>query len=165
MALLAACTPAQEPGPRCDDRNYHWSATEPSINLRHVFCGDINRRGRAVGFHATLALGQPGVPVIIEGSVEPAAPTGVFTADIRFPDGQTKFSTVFPDGCSEGQIIASILHAANQALPTEPWGSVGPSAPDSGNGAAFCLSDGLPFLIRFGTLDDGTGRINTAFPQ
>ena len=74
LLFLAACSPSPDTGPRCGDTDYHWSATEPSINLRHVFCGDINRRGNAVGFHATLALGQPGVPELIPDSVEPAAP-------------------------------------------------------------------------------------------
>lgn len=163
--FLAACMPAEEPGPRCNDRDYHWSATEPSINLRHVFCGDINRRGRVVGFHATLAVGQPGVPVIVEGSVEPSVSTGVFTADIRFPDGRTKFSTFFPEPCSEAQIVASILHAASRSQPTEPWGFVGPSAPNDGDMAGYCLDDSAPFPIRIGTLGEENDRINTAFPQ
>ena len=168
LALLAAaCSPPPEAGPRCGDAAYHWSATDPSINLRHVFCGDTNRRGRAVGFHAILALGQPGVPALILDSIEPDGRdrTETFTADIRFPDGQTKFSTFFPEACSEAEIIASILYAQERAEPTEPWGFVGPSAPGAGGDGGYCLADGAPFPVRFGTLDDGTGRINTAFPQ
>ena len=29
-----------------------WSDTDPAINLEHVFAGQINRRGKPVGFHS-----------------------------------------------------------------------------------------------------------------
>ncbi|NBC32086.1 MAG: hypothetical protein GVY13_05360 [Alphaproteobacteria bacterium] len=160
--LLAACQPAAE-GPACGDAGYHWSATEPAVNLRHIFCGDENRRGRAVGFHSTLALGQPAVPALVPGSREQDETPGIFSADIVFPDGQEKFSTFFPEACDESQILASVLHAASDARPVEPWGYAGPSAPADADPGAYCLAGGAPFAIRVGTLDDG--RINTAFPQ
>ena len=169
VLLLTACAPEPVSGPRCQDADYLWSATEPSINLRHIFCGDTNRRGYVVGFHSTLALGRSGVPAIVDGTVEPAEPTGVFTADIRFPDGRTKFSTFFPDSCGETEIVASILHAAAHAEPTEPWGFAGSSAPGPASGpeddGGYCLAHGAPFPIRFGYLGEDRSRINTAFPQ
>ncbi len=36
---------AAGPGP-------HWSDTDPQINLWHVFEGEINRKGKPVGFHS-----------------------------------------------------------------------------------------------------------------
>ena len=107
--------------------------------------------------------------MIIDGTVEPGEPAGVFTADIRFPDGRTKFSTFFPDSCSEPEIVASILYAAAHAQPTEPWGFAGPSAPgavsDPEANAAYCRAQGDAFPIRFGLLGGDRNRINTAFPE
>src|SRR5688572_6858301 len=29
-----------------------WSDTEPAVNQTHIFLGDLNRRGKPVGFHS-----------------------------------------------------------------------------------------------------------------
>lgn len=157
--------PASEPAPACGDPAYHWSDTDPSINLRHVFCGDLRDDGRPVGFHSTQALGQPGVPTLVADTIEPPDRAGIWSATVAFDNGRRKFSTFFPDACTEAQIVASILHAAGNAQPADgTWGLVGPSAPDAG-GAGYCLVEGAPFAIRFAYLGHGTDRINTAFPH
>ena len=42
------------PGPEraIDYRTRVWSDTRPAINLTHIFAGEINRRGKPVGFHS-----------------------------------------------------------------------------------------------------------------
>jgi len=149
----------------CGDPAYHWSDTMPSINLRHVFCGDMRDDGRPVGFHSTQALGQPQVPRLVAGTIEPPHRVGIYSATVAFDNGRDKFSTFFPDACSEAQVVASVLHAAGDAAPADgTWGLVGPSAPAAG-AEGYCLVEGAPFAIRFAYLGQGTGRINTAFPH
>ena len=155
-----------------------WTDTAPAINLAHVFCGELRGTDRPAGFHATVALGDPGAPVLVSfeqddgGRVEvtdgtapePSPdPAGIFTAIVRFSNGRDKFSTFFPMACSADEILASIRHAHGDAAPAATtWGWIGPSAPDDA-AAGYCLSNGDVFDIRLGYLGDG--RINTAFPH
>jgi hypothetical protein len=157
-----------------------WSDTRPAVNLAHVFCGEIRGDGRPVGFHSTVELGEPGMPVLVwfeqggggrvalaDGAApEPSpGPDTIFTATVRFANGREKFSTFFPMACTADEIVASVLHASADAEPADgTWGEVGPSAPADG-AEGFCLAGGAAFDIRFARLPDEPGRINTAFPH
>ncbi len=37
---------------RSPSRSPSWSRTSPPINLTHIFEGEINKRGKPVGYHA-----------------------------------------------------------------------------------------------------------------
>jgi len=101
------------PGPEraIDYRTRVWSDTKPAINLTHIFAGEINRRGKAVGFHS-----RPG-GVDPEGSgvarvVDPPNRLGVYTAVVWIGRrGRTKFSSFYPDRLTRPQVIAAILAA------------------------------------------------------
>lgn len=157
----AGCGPEAEPAAGCREPSFAWSSTQPPINLRHIFCGELED-GRARGLHATdLVETSPVIAGIDDRSEEG---NGIYTAIVEFENGQRKLSTFFPDGCSASAIAASILHAATHPLRDHRrWGRIGPSAPgDGANG--FCLdARGRSFEIRYAVRADG--RINTAFPN
>lgn len=155
LALLAAPAAAD-----CRDPAFHWSETRPAVNVRHIFCGELDD-GRPKGLHsAQLLATSPLVDGIVRRREEGG---GVYSALVRFQGGREKLSTFFPDGCSVDAVVHSIAYAARHPSGRHPaWGEVGPSAPGAG-AAGYCLDDGgQPILIRFGRRRDG--RINTAFP-
>lgn len=150
--------------------NPHWTATVPPINADHVFCGEVRANGTAAGFHS-----RPGGvnPATVANFVinQPANANGVYGGNVTLvnPNGPnpTKFSTMFPDSCTQAEVVQSILYAhANQvACPAGApgWASCGLNRPDPAAGG-HCVGDDAAtrFYIAFGTL--GNGNINTAFP-
>lgn len=161
VVWIGGCAPDAEADPDCRSRAFHWSRTEPEINLRHIFCGELSG-GRARGLHATALMATaPAVAGLGERSDEGR---GIYTAIVRFADGQRKLSTFFPDACDWRSIEASVVHAATHPLRDHrQWGRIGLSAPAAG-AAGYCLdARNRPFEIRFAARSDG--RINTAFPN
>ncbi len=147
--------------PSCEDESFGWSATEPSINLRHVLCGEIKKNGDVVGMHSRAIIDTAPVK---EVQTQPAQPDGLYNTRVFFENGKAKNSTFYPDNCSVEQVTNSILHAVrNSHGPAKPWGKLGCSAPAKPD-ARYCTGPGGErFVIRFAEFDDG--RINTAFPQ
>jgi len=128
----------------------HWSATNPKINQWHVFQGEINRKGKPVGFHSRPGGKDPANARIVRVKSGPNR-AGVYTASIEIRDGQQwkeKFSSFFPDNMSVDAVNAAISNAfKNSKNPDrQPWS--GPS--------------GLGFEIQGYTAS--RGDINTAFP-
>jgi hypothetical protein len=79
---------------------------------------------------------------------------------------QRKFSTMFPDSCTQTQVLNSIIYAAThqQSCPSNAprWAWCGPNAPTA-NAENYCNSDkNRLFTIAGAFLSDG--KINTAFP-
>jgi hypothetical protein len=125
-----------------------WSNTRPAINLHHVFQGEINRKGAAVGFHSRPGGRDPDTARLVRLRDRPNR-AGVYTAVIEVRDGsqwREKFSSFFPDNMSPDQVTAAILAAFKNSDKAQPWR--GPS--------------GLGFDIQGYTLSKGD--INTAFP-
>lgn len=127
-----------------------WSETAPAINLWHVFDGEINRRGKPVGFHARPGGRDPAGARVVDIRSSPNR-AGVYTATVEIRDGdgwRQKFSSFFPDHMSRQQVLDAVLHAyRNSDNPrAQPWS--GPS--------------GHQFRIEGYTLSKGD--INTAFP-
>lgn len=128
-----------------------WSDTDPAVNLAHVFEGQINRRGRPVGFHS-----RPG-GIDPEGArvariVEKPNRLGVYIAEVEIRNGSGRWlekrSTFYPDGMSREDVVAAILHAWNDRRNLGGGKFQGPS--------------GEGFTIEGYTLEDG--GINTAYP-
>ncbi|MCU0236256.1 MAG: EndoU domain-containing protein [Acidobacteria bacterium] len=94
-----------------DHRTRVWSDTRPAVNLTHVFAGEINRRGRLVGFHSRPGGVDPrgsGIARI----VDPPNRFGVYTAMVWIGRrSRTKFSTFYPDCLTRAQVIGVILDA------------------------------------------------------
>lgn len=177
--LLGACasqtssTVADRPGVAvppgaapCDDPTWGWSATNPPVNTRHVFCGEVDgAQHRPKGFHSNQLLAESTVVTAINNIRN--VRNGIYDADVSFAapaQPNVKMSTFFPDACTVGQITASIVYAVtHQVGPHPQWGVLGPSAPQAG-AAGYCLdSTGSAFEIRMGLLQNGD--VNTAFPN
>jgi len=154
----------------------HWTDTTPPINIEHVFCGEVDGN-RAKGFHSRPDGINPASVADVKITQAPNA-SGVYGATITLvnPDGPdpSKFSTMFPDSCSQAEVEKSIIHAYDHqvACPTGAphWASCGFNRPEGGSvaGAGYCVgpSKDARFYIAFATLSHGAhaGNINTAFP-
>lgn len=139
------------------------SGGTPQVELRHIFCGEINRRSLAVGFHSR----PNGVnPASVSGTGEPRpirAYPGLYNLT-RFQitqDGQTEtkgISTFYPDKCSAGDVIAAIQYAYTH-------GRRG-GAKFSGLSGPSCTDDnGKPFPITGFSGGRGGERIRTGYPD
>ncbi len=88
-----------------------WSDTRPAIDLIHLFAGEINRRGRPVGFHARPGGIDPARSGIVRLIDRPNR-AGVYTARVWVTSpGKTKFSTFYPDRLTRRAVIDAILTA------------------------------------------------------
>lgn len=136
-------TQAYKPGKK-------WSDTNPAINLHHVFEGEINRKGKPVGYHSRPGGNDPDTARIVRIKDKPNR-AGVYTANIEIRDGNQwkgKFSSFFPDNLSQQQVTDLILKAYRNSKDKnkQPW-----------QGAS-----GLGFDVQGYTMS--RGDINTAFP-
>ena len=136
--------------PKQSSSGQHWSDTRPEINLRHVFEGEINRKGKPVGYHSRPG-GRDAANARIKSVKAKPNRAGVYTANIEIRDGNQwkgKFSSFFPDSMSEDDVVDAILNAYNKSKDPnkQPWS--GPS--------------GHGFQIQGYTTS--RGGINTAFP-
>lgn len=126
------------------------SSTRPPINLAHVFEGEINRKGRPVGFHSRPGGRNPAnarVTRVLEGPNR----FGVYVAAVeirgRQGDWLDKRSTFYPDRMSREQVVTAILDAWRRRT--------------TGASEKFRGPSGLGFTIE-GWYQNG--RINTAYP-
>lgn len=136
-------TSAYKPGKK-------WSNTSPALNLHHIFEGEINRRGKPVGYHSRPGGKDSHGARIVKIKDKPNR-AGVYTANIEIRDGDQwkgKFSSFFPDSMSQQQVTEAILQAyrSSSNKKKQPW-----------QGAS-----GLGFDIQGYTMSGGD--INTAFP-
>lgn len=168
LVLLFACVSGIASAADCTDPNFHWSATTPQVNVRHVFCGEFNRNGRPTGVHSMAIIFTSNSAIVIGVNNPRNQRNGIYDATVTFSNNgvqSEKMSTFYPNACSQAQITNSIVYAAtHQTGPAVPWGVLGPSAPQAG-GPTYCLgSNGQPITIRMGLIDNNS-RVNTAFPQ
>ena len=123
----------------------------PEINLEHVFEGEINRRGKPVGFHSRPGGTDPDGARVVR-IVEKPNRLGVYIADVEIRSGSGRWmrkrSTFYPDSMSRDEVIAAIRNAWEERR-------------DLG-GDKFQGPSGKGFTIEGYTLDDG--GINTAYP-
>lgn len=140
------------PGPggagerRIDHRVRVWSDTAPPINLTHLFAGEINRRGKPVGFHSRPNGVDPQGSGVVRVVDRPDR-SGVYTAVVWIERrGRTKFSTFYPDRLTRAQVIAAVLSAFRKGRRS---------------GENFRGPSGLGFTIE-GYFQGG--RIQTAYP-
>lgn len=148
LAVLAVLALLPQAG--ADRRAPALSDTRPPINLTHIFEGEINRKGRPVGFHARPGGRNPAGARVVR-IVDRPNRQGVYTAEveIRTEDGRwlKKQSTFYPDRLSREEVVAAILNAWRKR--------------STGNAEKFRGSSGQGFTIE-GYYQNG--RINTAYP-
>jgi len=104
-----------------------WSDTTPKLNLTHIFEGEINKKGKAVGFHSRPAGMDPAGARVVKVTAGPNA-KGVYSADIQVCNGKNwkgKFSSFFPDALSKNDVTALILkaHKVAGSPVTGKWGA------------------------------------------
>jgi len=146
LALLV--TILLPPGGEGKDR-VEWSATDPPINVTHIFEGQINKRGKPVGFHARPGGRNPANARVVRIESGPNR-AGVYTAEVEIRDGGhwlEKGSTFYPDALSRQEVIQAVLHAFRERT--------------SGRSEKFRGPSGRGFTIE-GYFQNG--RINTAYP-
>ena len=130
----------------------------PRINVKHLFHGEINKGGKAVGFHHAGSIGHQG-KARISSIVDPANAQGVYRAKVEvFNEATGKWvakgpaSTFFPDAWSRAQVLSEVRGAFGNQLPRAPhW------APNYFEGLS-------PSGVRIGGYLDNLGNINTSFP-
>jgi len=126
-----------------------WSRTSPPVNLTHIFEGQINKRGKPVGFHSRPGGRDPENARVVR-VVDRPNPAGVYTAEVEIRSGGRwleKRSTFYPDRMDRAAVVQAILNAfANRT---------------SGGSEKFRGPSGRGFTIE-GYYQNG--RINTAYP-
>jgi len=124
------------------------------INTTHIFQGEINRRGAAVGYHHR-ANGRDQANARVIKIVNPPNRQGIYVGQVEIKNPQTGqwvrksgISSFFPDRWTQGQVTSEIQGAFFSANPpTERWQATSPSG------------------IRIeGFYDRATNTINTAYP-
>lgn len=121
---------------------------------RHIFEGEINKKGKAVGCHHITAI-KSGQSKIVSVVKQPNA-KGVYEAVVEVYDKNKGVwirkdarSTFFPDSWSKQKVIEEIEAAFNspdRILAGNKWTSVSPSG------------------VKIGGYTDNNGNIATAYP-
>ena len=110
-----------------------WSSGSPAVKADHIFCGEINAKGRAVGFHSRPGGRNPDTVANTDESRPDPRHPGIYTIS-RFhitEHGRTEvktLSTMFPDRCDSDAVIAAIQHAYAHGTRTADR-FAGPSGP------------------------------------
>jgi hypothetical protein len=133
-------------------KTVHWSRTDPPVNQTHIFEGEINKRGKPVGFHSRPGGNDPAnarVVRILEGPND----NGIYIAIVRIRGSawgqwREKRSTFFPDRMDRHTILKAILYAYRNR--------------STGESAKFRGPSGHGFTIEGWLLENGA--INTAYP-
>ena len=126
----------------------------PPINVEHVFHGEINRRGRAVGFHHEASIGHQGKARVTQ-LTESVNSQGVYQGKVEIFDSNTgqwvakgPESTFFPKSWNRAKVMSEIRGAYNNGtvLPNGKWSGISPSG------------------VKIEGWLNSAGNINTAYP-
>nr|WP_240350896.1 RHS repeat-associated core domain-containing protein [Pectobacterium brasiliense] len=92
---------------------------DPKINAEHVFHGEINKKGKAIGFHHRASIGHEGKARISEITSGPNS-QGVYRAKVEVFDkasgswvNKGPESSFFPDSWSRQKVMSEIRGAYN----------------------------------------------------
>lgn len=169
ITLLIFIIPTQAAGINCDTLP-HWSRGTTQVNLHHIFCGEKNRSGKAVGYHANPGGNTPSTFVSVRTKGTPNA-AGLatwqqITLNLAGSNLVKPLSTMFPNSCTQDQVIKSIVYASQNATgscASPSWAKCGPSAPSSGNRSSYCLGKNNS-VFTIATATPRNNKINTGFP-
>ncbi|WP_200878030.1 RHS repeat-associated core domain-containing protein, partial [Burkholderia paludis] len=96
--------------------------TSPKINSEHVFHGEINNRGRAVGFHHEGSIGHIG-KARVTGITSPANAQGVYRGRVEIFDSSSGAwvakgpeSSFFPKSWNRQQVMSEIRSAFDNGV-------------------------------------------------
>jgi Bacterial EndoU nuclease len=125
------------------------SRTSPPVNLTHIFEGEINKRGKPVGYHSRPG-GKDPANARVARIIDRPNRLGVYTAEVEIRSGSrwlSKRSTFYPDRMDRAAVLQAILNAFKNRA--------------SGDSEKFRGPSGRGFTIE-GYYQNG--RINTAYP-
>lgn len=128
-----------------------WSDTYPKVNKTHIFCWEINRLWKPVGFHSRPWWINPStakVEKIYDKNSLWIYQSKVKILDIKNHIRKEKFSTMFPDKYSMNDVINMIIYAYKHRYFFKNW--------------KFRWPSWQWFDIEWYILDNQ--RINTAYP-
>jgi len=140
------------------------SAGVPAVNTAHIFCGEVRRDGRVVGFHSRPGGVNPATVSETDEIRRDRRVPGVYTLH-RFRiaehgrSGMKGMSTMFPDHCDADAVIAAIQHAYRTGTQEDRSfsGQSGPTCMDTA---------GKPFRIQgFTAMQGGRVVVTTAYPN
>lgn len=135
----------------------------PRVNAEHVFCGEVRRDGRAVGFHSRPGGRNPDTVSGTDEKRPDAKRPGLYTLfgfhiaqDGR--SGLKTVSTMFPDHCDAESVIAAIQHAYRTGEKQDHafQGESGPACRDA-SGRSFRVEG-------FTAIERGQVVVVTAYP-
>jgi uncharacterized protein RhaS with RHS repeats len=124
------------------------------INTKHIFHGEINRRGNAVGFHHEGSIGHQGIARVKEITT-PANAQGVYRGKVELFNSNSgqwiskgPESTFYPKTWSRQKVLDEIRGAYNNGTISSngKWEGISPSG------------------VKIGGYLDASGNVNTAFP-
>lgn len=178
---LMACKPAQESNQptagttsnntasvTCPSHQWVKASNGVEINYAHIFCGELNNKGRVAGFHSRPQGHDPQTVANVRITQKPNK-QGIYAGQWEWGGNKSenKFSTFYPDHCTPTQVINTIGYAARnqqdcpQSAPKWAW--CGANAPKQDQSDTYCRSvDGTPYLIAGAS--SSRGGVNTAFP-
>lgn len=163
LALLCAWTASFPVAAQvaCPQAN---SGGNPVVQNQHVFCGEVSGNPLvAKGFHSRPGGHNPNSIGILPGTTAlqvPMAPVGIYALR-QFnitENGNTRLkalSTMFPDACTQANVVTAIQHAANGAAANGQFVGTSGNACQAGNPPA-------PFNI-IGYMQNG--QVRTAWPN
>ena len=83
--------------------------------LKHIFEGEINRSGSAMGYHYEMILDTPGT--VIDGTISATNSSGVYEAKVKvngvLKSGNGGTSTFFPKDMTPQGVVNAINEAYN----------------------------------------------------
>jgi Bacterial EndoU nuclease len=129
-------------------------SNSPGINAKHVFHGEINSRGRAVGFHHETGIGAQG-RARVTSVTSPANSQGVYRGKVEILDSSSgqwiakiPESSFFPKSWSRQKVMSEIRGAYENATISSngKWDGISPSG------------------VRIEGWLNSAGDINTAYP-
>ncbi|XOF33137.1 MAG: EndoU domain-containing protein [Candidatus Electrothrix sp. YB6] len=153
----------------CSTLNKWKKVDNYEVNQHHIFCGEINRKGRAVGFHSMSGGEKPTTVLSYEGT---CSVSGIYTLrkiklDIHGEKATKTISTMFPNTCSMEQVNNSVVYSVKHSTDkcsSPAWANCGPSAPSDGDVSSYCTEkNGKAFTIASAPGKDNHS-INTGFP-
>ena len=138
------------------------AAGAPPVEAQHIFCGEINSAGKAVGFHSRPGGINP-ASVRDTGAPKPKpGHPGIYNLSNFHitQNGKTAtktISTMYPDKCSMDDVLTAIRHAWRTGHKDGQQfnGMSGPGCTDA---------NGKEFPIQGFTTPNG-GRIRTGYPN
>ncbi|MEQ5776232.1 EndoU domain-containing protein [Thalassospira sp. NFXS8] len=179
LAVLLVCAGNKAQAQVACPGQGHSSGTY-SINLEHVFCGEVNAKNRFVGFHSRPGAVNPATISAVNVTPGSENANGIYDATVFWnsarvgaanPSNPSKFSTLFPDDCSQTQIEETITYAADHLEAACPagapgWTKCGYNRPEPlpvADAGKYCVGKDASLRFSVAMAISGTA-INTAFP-